>query len=136
MLAPARIAVCSLAVAVLIAACGGSPHHRTHTRHRVRPADLTVRVYSSLPLAGADGSAGRAIQRGIELALSQANGRAGDFLVRYRSLDDARAGHGTWAAALTARNARTVATDPAAVAYIGDFESSASRISLPILNQA
>lgn len=95
-----------------------------------------MEVYSSLPLAGPSGAAGRALQRGIRLAWIQADRRAGDFLVRYRSLSDARAGHGPWAAALTAANARLAAVDPAAMVYIGDFDSSASRVSLPILNLA
>ena len=36
----------------------------------------------------------------------------------------------------TAANARKVATDPKAVYYIGEFNSGASEVSIPILNQA
>jgi branched-chain amino acid transport system substrate-binding protein len=135
--APFVATVCAgLIAASLIAACGGSSHHRTHSRHKVRARAQTVEVYSSLPLVGPSGAAGRAVQRGIRLAWIQANRRAGDFLVRYTSLNDARVGHGSWAAALTAANAREAAVDPAATVYIGDFDSSATRVSLPILNQA
>lgn len=135
---PVRPAAPYLAVlcACLIAACGGSSHHRSRTPRKVHLQAQTVEIYSSLPLAGQAAPEGRAIRLGIELALSQADNRAGDFLVRYRSLNDARPGHGAWALQATAANARRAATDPAAVAYIGEFDSSASRISLPILNQA
>ncbi|HET9720818.1 MAG TPA: ABC transporter substrate-binding protein [Solirubrobacteraceae bacterium] len=135
---PVRPAAPFLAVlcACLLAACGGSSHHRSHAHPKVHLQVQTVEVYSSLPLVGPAAPEGRAIRLGIELALSQASNRAGEFLVRYRSLNDARPGHGPWAVLLTAANARRAATDPAAVAYIGEFDSSASRISLPILNQA
>ncbi|HWD65727.1 MAG TPA: hypothetical protein VG405_11185 [Solirubrobacteraceae bacterium] len=122
--------------ACLIAACGGSSHPRSHTRPKRPGRALTVAVYSSLPLVGPSSSAGRAMQRGMRLAWLQADRRAGDLLVRYTSLNDARAGHGPWAAAATAANARVAATDPAAMVYLGELDSSASRTSLPILNQA
>ncbi len=135
--APFVATVCAcLVCACLVAACGGSSHHRTHTPRKLRAGARTVEIYSSLPLVGPAGAAGRAVQRGIRLAWIQANRRAGDFLVRYRSLSDARTGHGSWAASLTAANARQAAVDPAAMVYIGDFDSGATRVSLPILNQA
>jgi branched-chain amino acid transport system substrate-binding protein len=133
---PAAPYLAALLCACLIAACGGSSHHRSHTHSKVHRQTQTVEVYSSLPLVGPAAPEGRAVRLGIELALSQAQDRAGDFLVRYRSLNDARPGHGAWALQATAANARRAATDPAAVVYIGEFDSSASRISLPILNQA
>jgi branched-chain amino acid transport system substrate-binding protein len=135
--APFVVAVCAcLAAGCGLAACGGSSHHRAPNRRTVRPRAQTVEVYSSLPLVGPSGAIGRAVQRGIRLAWILADRRAGSFLVRYRSLDDARAGHGSWAAALTSANARQAAVDPAAMVYIGELDSSATEVSLPILNQA
>ncbi len=95
-----------------------------------------VDIYSSLPLTGPSAPAGTAIARGIQLAVTQSGGRAGSFRVEYRSLDDARRGQGPWDYSQTAANARRALTDPRAVVYIGDLDSAASQISLPILNQA
>jgi branched-chain amino acid transport system substrate-binding protein len=73
---------------------------------------------------------------GIKLALSQAGGKAGKFTVHYTVLDDSTAAAGKWDPGQTAANARKVAADPKAVYYIGEFNSGASEISIPILNQA
>jgi branched-chain amino acid transport system substrate-binding protein len=73
---------------------------------------------------------------GIKLALSQAHDKAGDFTVKYSGLDDSTAAAGKWDPAQTAANARAAATDPKAVYYIGEFNSGASEVSIPILNQA
>jgi branched-chain amino acid transport system substrate-binding protein len=73
---------------------------------------------------------------GIKLALSQAHDKAGDFTVKYTELDDSTAAAGTWDPTQTAANARQAATDPKAVYYIGEFNSGASEVSIPILNRA
>src|SRR5207302_7904664 len=73
---------------------------------------------------------------GMKLALSQAGGKAGQWTVNYQSLDDSTAAAGKWDPGQTAANARKVAADPKAVYYIGEFNSGASEISIPILNQA
>ena len=72
---------------------------------------------------------------GIKLALEQAGGKAGDTTVKYTSLDDSTAQAGTWTPEATSANARKVAQDDSAVAYIGEFNSGASAISIPILNE-
>jgi branched-chain amino acid transport system substrate-binding protein len=72
---------------------------------------------------------------GIRLALQQNNGKAGDLTVKYTSLDDSTAQAGTWTPEATAANARRVAQDDAAIAYIGEFNSGASAISIPLLNE-
>ncbi len=95
----------------------------------------TVDVYSSLPLQGASTSQTNPLVNGIKLALSEAGGKAGQWTVNYQSLDDSTAAAGKWDAGQTSANARKVATDPKAVFYIGEFNSSASQVSIPILNQ-
>ncbi len=55
--------------------------------------------------------------------------------MNYQSLDDSTAAAGKWDPGQTAANARKVATDPKAVYYIGEFNSGASQVSIPILNQ-
>ena len=116
--------VCLLAVfAGALGGCGGG-------------SGSVVDFYSSLPLGGASSARANAIVDGAKLALAQAGGRAGQFTVRYMSLDDSTALGGTWDAGRTAANARRVAHDPKAVFYIGEYNSGASEISIPILNRA
>lgn len=74
--------------------------------------------------------------QGIELALQQANNKAGDVTVNYESLDDSTAQAGSWTPEATSANARRAAQDESAVAYIGEFNSGASAVSIPILNEA
>jgi branched-chain amino acid transport system substrate-binding protein len=95
----------------------------------------TVNVYSSLPLQGATRPQTTAMVDGIKLALKQNNNKAGDLTVKYTSLDDSTAQAGTWTPEAASANARRVAQDDAAVAYIGEFNSGASAISIPILNE-
>jgi branched-chain amino acid transport system substrate-binding protein len=73
---------------------------------------------------------------GIKLALAQAHNKAGQFTVNYQSLDDSTAQAGDWDPTQTGANARKVAQDSKAVYYIGEFNSGATKVSLPILNQA
>jgi branched-chain amino acid transport system substrate-binding protein len=96
----------------------------------------TVDIYSSLPLQGASSAQTKPMVNGIKLALEQADNKAGDFDVKYTSLDDSTAAAGQWEPGATAANARKVAADPDAVYYIGEFNSGASEVSIPILNQA
>ena len=123
---------CALALAVGVAACGGSDNGGGGGGG----GGSTVDVYSSLPLQGASKDQTAAMVNGIKLALSQANGKAGDLTVKYTSLDDSTAQAGNWDPGQTAQNARKVAQDSKAVYYIGEFNSGASAISIPILNQA
>jgi branched-chain amino acid transport system substrate-binding protein len=96
----------------------------------------TLTVYSSLPLQGAQRPQTTDMVKGIELALEQAGGKAGEFTVRYQSLDDSTAQAGAWTPEATQANARKAAQDENAAAYIGEFNSGASAISIPILNEA
>jgi branched-chain amino acid transport system substrate-binding protein len=73
---------------------------------------------------------------GIKLALSEAGGKAGQWTVNYQSLDDSTAAAGKWDPGQTAADARKAASDSKAVFYIGEFNSGASEVSIPILNQA
>jgi branched-chain amino acid transport system substrate-binding protein len=96
----------------------------------------TVDIYSSLPLQGASTAQTQPMVNGIKLALSQAGGKAGQWTVNYQSLDDSTAAAGKWDPGQTAADARKAAADSKAVYYIGEFNSGASEVSIPILNQA
>jgi branched-chain amino acid transport system substrate-binding protein len=95
----------------------------------------TVNVYSSLPLQGASRPQTTAMVEGIKLALEEKNGKAGQTTVKYTSLDDSTAQAGTWTPEATQANAQKVAQDDSSVAYIGEFNSGASAVSIPILNE-
>ena len=96
----------------------------------------TLKVYSSLPLQGASRPQTTAMVDGIKLALEQAGNKAGDFTVEYESLDDSTAQAGSWTPEATTSNARKAAQDDATAVYIGEFNSGASAVSIPILNEA
>jgi branched-chain amino acid transport system substrate-binding protein len=96
----------------------------------------TLTVYSSLPLQGASRPQTTAMVNGIKLALDQAGGKAGDFTIKYQSLDDSTAQAGSWTPEATQSNARKAAQDDSAAVYIGEFNSGASAVSIPILNEA
>jgi branched-chain amino acid transport system substrate-binding protein len=96
----------------------------------------TLTVYSSLPLQGASRPQTTALVNGIKLALEQAGGKAGDFTIKYESLDDSTAQAGSWTPEATQANARKAAQDDSTALYIGEFNSGASAVSIPILNEA
>jgi len=72
-------------------------------------AASTVTVYSSLPLQGASRPQTTAMVNGIELALEQTGGKAGNITVKYQSLDDSTAQAGTWTPEAASANARKAA---------------------------
>jgi branched-chain amino acid transport system substrate-binding protein len=96
----------------------------------------SVTVYSSLPLQGASRPQTTALVNGIKLALEQAGGKAGDISVNYESLDDSTAQAGSWTPEATQTNALKAAGDDSTAVYIGEFNSGASAVSIPILNEA
>jgi branched-chain amino acid transport system substrate-binding protein len=95
----------------------------------------TLTVYSSLPLQGASRPQTTAMVNGIKLALEQAGNKAGDFTIQYESLDDSTAQAGSWTPEATTANARKAAQDDTTAVYIGEFNSGASAVSIPILNE-
>jgi branched-chain amino acid transport system substrate-binding protein len=95
----------------------------------------TLNLYSSLPMQGASRAQTTAMVNGIKLALEQAGNKAGNFTIKYTTLDDSTAQAGSWTPEATQANARKVAQDDNAGVYIGEFNSGASAISIPILNE-
>ncbi|MBI5107059.1 MAG: branched-chain amino acid ABC transporter substrate-binding protein [Solirubrobacterales bacterium] len=92
-------------------------------------------IYSSLPLQGDARPQALDVVRGMRLALEEHGGMAGPHRIRYLSLDDSTAAAGMWDPAAVARNARRAAQDPTTIAYLGEFNSGASAITIPILNE-
>src|SRR5262245_47019129 len=123
-------AIAALAVVALAAAACSSS-----TSSPSSSGGKTVHFYSSLPMQGASSAQTGPLVNGIKLALAQAGGKAGQWTVKYTVLDDSTAAAGKWDPGQTAGNARQVASDPKAVYYMGEFNSGASQVSIPILNQ-
>lgn len=96
----------------------------------------TVDFYSSLPTVGSSSAQTIPAQNGIKLALKLAGNKAGSYSIKYTPLNDATASAGQWTPAQTSADARQAATDSAAVYYMGEFNSGASEVSMPILNKA
>jgi branched-chain amino acid transport system substrate-binding protein len=123
----ASLALASLAAA--LAGCGGSADTGT---------DATLTVYVSLPLRGPSGPDGRDAADGARMALADANDEAGGTAVVAKYLDDTTGSgqRASWTPAQAAANARAASQDTTAIAYLGDFESGATRASLPVTNGA
>ncbi|HWI22523.1 MAG TPA: branched-chain amino acid ABC transporter substrate-binding protein [Baekduia sp.] len=100
------------------------------------PSDTSVlTVYVSLPGKGPNQAWGDAIARGINLAQSDAKGVAGGKTIKLKRLDDTGP-DGVWDDGQVADNAREAVRDKSTIAYIGELESGASALSIPILNEA
>jgi branched-chain amino acid transport system substrate-binding protein len=130
-------AVLCLTPAMALAACGGdSGSSGGGGSSSSGGGGNTVDVYSSLPLQGASRDQTQAMVQGIQLALEQNNSKAGSMTIKYKSLDDSTAQAGAWTPETVQANARQVAQDKKAAFYIGEFNSGASAVSIPILNEA
>jgi branched-chain amino acid transport system substrate-binding protein len=123
------------ALAMGVGACGDDEDEGGGGSAEEGGGGKTVTVYSSLPLQGASRPQTTAMVNGIKLALEQAGNKAGDFTVQYESLDDSTAQAGSWTPEATTANARKAAQDDATAVYIGEFNSGASAVSIPILNE-
>ena len=123
------------AIAAVGAGCGGDDKQSDSSSSAASSgAKGEVSVYSSFPLQGAAATQSRAVLNGEKLALKQAGNKAGDFKVKFVSLDDSTAQAGTWDPGQVSQNARKAVSDSSAVAYVGEFNSGATVVSLPILN--
>jgi branched-chain amino acid transport system substrate-binding protein len=124
---------CSLGVLPVGAtACGGDDDEGAGG---VTPSK-NVTVYSSLPRQGSGREQTLDVESGIKLAREQRNGKAGECTVEYKALDDSTAQAGQWDPGATSANARRVSQDENSIAVLGEFNSGASAISIPILNEA
>jgi branched-chain amino acid transport system substrate-binding protein len=118
-------------VAALLAGCGG-----TDAKAKDRIPGKRLSIYAGVPLEGASAVSGHAVVDGARLALAQTHGRIGPYRVVLKVLDDATAAHGEWDPGQTSASAVMAASDPTTIGYIGDLDSGASAVSIPILNAA
>ena len=125
----------AVAIAVVVAASVGSVASSSASTAKVASGS-TVDFYSSLPLSGSSTAQTGPAVNGMKLALKLANYKAGSYSIKYTSLNDATAAAGQWTAEATSADARKAAADSKAVYYMGEFNSGASEVSMPILNHA
>jgi branched-chain amino acid transport system substrate-binding protein len=126
-------AAATAVVGLAFAACGGNDNGGGGSGGGGR---TSLTIYSSLPLQGDSRPQSEDVVNGEKLALQEAGGKVGNFTIKYVSLDDATAAAGKWDPGQTSSDARTAAQDASTIAYLGEFNSGASAISIPILNEA
>ena len=129
-----RWVAAAAALAMALAGCGSDDEGDAGGGEDGGARKLTI--YSSLPLQGAARAQAVATVNGAKLALEQAGGKVGDFPIEYVSLDDSTAQAGGWEPGQTSANARKAISDDSTIAYIGEFNSGATAVSLPLLNEA
>ena len=124
-----------LAAAAVTAALLGGCGFSSGPRDAIGGKQLTL--YLSLPADGPSRAEARAVLGGATVALSGLPGhRLGRYRVRLRVLDDATPARGEWDPGQTSVAARTAAADSTAVGYVGELNSGASAVSIPLLSRA
>jgi branched-chain amino acid transport system substrate-binding protein len=129
-----RVTASAAVVALAVAGCG---HHdapdATPTGNRIHGDRLTI--YVSVPLIGPSAVSGRAVVDGATLAIDRVHARVGRYRITLKAVDDVPPGGLYWSGAATTLAAQTAAANATTIAYIGDFNSGASAVSIPILNR-
>jgi branched-chain amino acid transport system substrate-binding protein len=133
-LRPLALVLMALIGVALLGALSGCGGVGVSTAVPIPGHELTI--YSSLPLQGPEGAHSQQIVDGEKLALAQAGGRVGRYRINYASLDDSNTKSGEWSPGVTSTYARVAAQDTSTIAYIGDLDSGASAVSLPLINAA
>jgi branched-chain amino acid transport system substrate-binding protein len=125
----AGLALVLVATLAAVSGCGG----KSAVPNRVGGTQLTI--YSSAPLRGASAIDARSVINGELLALAQIGSRIGRYRIVFHSLDDSSVARDEWDPGQTTLNAREAIKDTTTIGYIGDFDSGASAVSIPLLNR-
>ena len=130
------IAGCLVPVAAIALSACGSSSSSSGGSSGGGASGTTLTIYSSLPLQGASRPNSVAVENGAKLALAAVGGKVGKYTIQYKQLDDSTAQAGKWDPAQTTNDAHTAINDSSTIGYIGEFNSGASAISIPLLDQA
>ena len=145
---PARLIPALGALALVVAACGSSSSSSTGGGSssgsssggaaNLSSCSGTVTVASDLPTSGGDASIGGGTEKGVKLAVDQANANKllGGCTVTYIAKDDASVAKGKHDPQQGAQNVTALANNPAVVGVVGPFNSSVAVAELPITNAA
>ena len=129
----AGVLLLALLALVSLAGCDGTtPASPASNRIRGR----TLSVYVSLPLIGPSRWSGQAVLNGVRMALAAAHGGVGHYRVVLHPLDDATASSRGWNPGQTTVNARAAIKNPSTIGYLGDLNSGATAVAIPLLNRA
>src|SRR5581483_1970713 len=124
------VAACALLTPLaVLAGCGGGGSSSN------KISGTTLTVYSSLPLQGGLQLIAKSVNQGAQEALSAAGNKVGKYTVTFKPLDDSTAAKGSWDAGQTTNNAHTACDNKSTIGLIGEFNSGASAISIPVLNR-
>jgi branched-chain amino acid transport system substrate-binding protein len=131
-------ATAAAALATGVAACGSSSSGGGSSGggggKEISGSKLTI--YSSLPLQGGSRDNALAVNRGAQIALDEKGGKIGNYAITFTKLDDSTASAGKWEANQVQANASKAVADKTTIAYLGEFNSGASALSIPATNQA
>jgi len=128
------VLVLAVAIGVIVASCGGTATGADDSTTTSSTAGHPVVIFGSFPLQGSDSSGAGDFLKGAHLALAQRKDRAGTTPVTLQVHDDSA--NGKWNADVVTANATKAVADPSVVAYLGDYNSGAVAVAMPILNQA
>jgi len=95
----------------------------------------SIKIISSLPRTGSANAQTTSMVNGIKMAIAEV-GTINGATILYEDWDDASAQRGNWDPAVEAANADKAIADKSILAYIGTYNSGASKISMPKLNAA
>lgn len=94
--------------------------------------ERALRIYVSQPTEG--GRGGEDTIEAVKIAVANTGGKVEGARFEVVGLNDARP-DGRFDPRLVRRNARRAASDDSAIAYIGDYDSGATEMAMPILNR-
>jgi branched-chain amino acid transport system substrate-binding protein len=121
--------VAAMIALTALAGCDGT----TPAANRIHGSQLTV--YVSVPLIGPTRWNGQAVLNGARMALQSVHGRVGRYRIVLRPLDDATVSSHGWNPGQTSANARAAIKDPSTIGYVGEVNSGASAVAIPLLNR-
>lgn len=96
----------------------------------------TLKIVSSLPRTGSAKGQTDTIVNGIRMAMDEYNNELFGQRLVHKDMDDATTTAGDWDAGKEADNAREAIGDKNVMVFIGPYNSGASKVSQPILNEA
>jgi branched-chain amino acid transport system substrate-binding protein len=116
-----------------VTACGSSSGGGGSSK---KISGSTLTIYASVPLQGASGGQGMAIENGAGLAVDAVGGKVGKYTIDYKRLDDSLASTGAADEGKAAQNARQAVSNSNTIGYIGEYNSGISKVTIPILDKA
>lgn len=96
----------------------------------------TLKIVSSLPRTGSAKGQTDTIVNGIRMAMDEYNNELFGQRLVHKDMDDATTTAGDWDAGKEADNAREAIGDKNVMVFVGPYNSGASKVSQPILNEA